>query len=87
MMKGKPYLRLMQPMITRTGCLKCHGFQGYSEGDVRGGVGISLPLAPLVAVEQKVIRTLYLSHGVIWLLGLTGITVAGVRAKAASGRA
>jgi hypothetical protein len=36
-MNGKPYYRYMEPMIVKTGCLKCHGHQGYKEGDVRGG--------------------------------------------------
>ena len=30
----EPYLRLMRPFITETSCLKCHGYQGYEEGDV-----------------------------------------------------
>ena len=42
---GKPYLRFMRPMLTKKGCLKCHGHQGYKEGDVRGGVSVSVPLA------------------------------------------
>ena len=35
----EPYLRFMQPMITKEACLKCHKHQGYKVGDVRGGVG------------------------------------------------
>ena len=35
---GKPYLRLMRPMITKQECLKCHRIQGYKVGDIRGGV-------------------------------------------------
>ncbi len=35
--KGKPYTRLMQPMVTKKGCLKCHGHQGYKVGNIRGG--------------------------------------------------
>jgi len=34
--RGKPNLRLMRPMITEQDCLKCHGFQGYRVGDIRG---------------------------------------------------
>ena len=36
---GERYLRLMRPMVTKAGCLKCHGHQGYKEGDIRGGRG------------------------------------------------
>ncbi|MCI0521445.1 MAG: DUF3365 domain-containing protein, partial [Chloroflexi bacterium] len=41
---GEPSLRLMQPMLTREGCLNCHAVQGYQEGDIRGGISIQLPL-------------------------------------------
>jgi len=34
---GKPYLRLMRPMVVEEGCLKCHNAQGYKVGDIRGG--------------------------------------------------
>ena len=43
---GKPYYRYMSPMTTKTGCLKCHGHQGYKVGDVRGGVSVSIPMTP-----------------------------------------
>lgn len=33
---GKPHLRLMRPLTTEKGCLKCHAKQGYKEGDIRG---------------------------------------------------
>ena len=40
--EGKPYLRLMQPMIAKKSCLKCHAKKDYKMGDVRGGVSISV---------------------------------------------
>ena len=30
--QNTPYLRLMRPMITKEGCLKCHEIQGYITG-------------------------------------------------------
>ena len=74
--KGEPYLRLMRPMITQEGCLKCHAGQGYQVGDVRGGVGISLPLEPLLAAQRAQSVLLAVVHGVIWGLGLAGLSVA-----------
>ena len=47
----EPYLRLMRPLIADKGCLKCHGFQGYKEGDVRGGVSVSLPMKDFLAID------------------------------------
>jgi len=73
---GKPYLRLMQPMVTQEGCLKCHAHQGYKVGDVRGGVSVSLPMEPYLDKETKLARTIISSHLIVWLLGLTGASFA-----------
>jgi diguanylate cyclase (GGDEF)-like protein/hemerythrin-like metal-binding protein/PAS domain S-box-containing protein len=35
--------RYMAPLITGPECLKCHAHQGYKEGDIRGGLSVSLP--------------------------------------------
>ncbi|MDH3973080.1 MAG: diguanylate cyclase [Deltaproteobacteria bacterium] len=37
------YFRYMAPLITKGACLKCHGFQGYQVGDIRGGISVSIP--------------------------------------------
>ena len=67
---GKPYLRLIRPMVTTEGCLKCHHHQGYQVGDIRGGVGVSVPLGNyyIIAMQHKI--SLWLSSGVIWIFGL-----------------
>jgi signal transduction histidine kinase len=74
-MGGKAYMRLMRPLLTETSCLKCHSAQGYKAGDVRGGISVSIPMAPLWAVERSRMLTLSLAHGLIWLIGLLGIGV------------
>jgi PAS domain S-box-containing protein len=78
---GKAVLRLMHPMMTSQECLKCHAIQGYKVGEVRGGVGITVPLAPYLAIEKKAQRILGLSHGVIWMLGMTGIGLGFARGR------
>jgi chemotaxis family two-component system sensor kinase Cph1 len=70
---GKPYLRFMRPMRTQKGCLKCHGHQGYKEGDVRGGVSVSVPLATYLASESKESKQLVQTHVLLCVLGLMGI--------------
>lgn len=35
--------RYMAPLMTRKTCLKCHAKQSYKEGDVRGGISVTLP--------------------------------------------
>lgn len=76
---GAPYLRLMHAMPTEQSCLKCHGHQGYKVGDVRGGVGVAVPLEPYFSVARANIRAQGMSHGLIWLVGLGAILVAGRR--------
>ncbi|MBW2589832.1 MAG: DUF3365 domain-containing protein, partial [Deltaproteobacteria bacterium] len=71
----KPYFRLMSAMITEKGCLKCHGHQGYKVGDVRGGVSVSIPMAPYLANQQKQITTYGASFGALWILGLAVISL------------
>jgi hypothetical protein len=72
-MAGKPYLRVINPFITEKPCLKCHAAQGYKAGDVRGGITVSVPLEPFYGVRNAYITILGISHGAIWLLGITGI--------------
>jgi len=67
---GMPYLRLMRPLITETGCLRCHAQQGYDVGDIRGGVSVSIPLPPLLAISEKNIATYTIVHLLFWLLGI-----------------
>lgn len=78
---GQQSLRLMRPMVTQAGCLKCHAHQGYREGDVRGGVGVNVPMAPYLDMEKKSIGTILLSHLVIWLLGSTVLSLVFFRGK------
>ncbi|MFH1215000.1 MAG: ATP-binding protein [Pseudomonadota bacterium] len=70
---GQKYLRLMRPMITETGCLQCHSSQGYEVGDIRGGISVSISMAPLLSISRQDIFTFSLAHGTFWLLGLLGI--------------
>jgi len=72
---SKEYLRLMKPLITTKICLKCHAFQGYKIGDIRGGVSISIPMSELYNKAFKdslYILTLFL---VIWLVGILSISI------------
>ncbi len=70
---GVPYLRLMRPMTTESGCLKCHEQQGYDQGDIRGGISVAVPMSVLFSIYKKDILLLTLAHVPLWLLGLVGI--------------
>ncbi|MBT3030054.1 MAG: EAL domain-containing protein [Candidatus Thiodiazotropha endolucinida] len=78
---GEPYLRLIRPMETKAGCLKCHHNQGYQVGDIRGGVGISVPMKHYFssAAEQK--REIKAGLGLIWFAGVSAIWFYGRRSR------
>ena len=71
--QGEEYLRFMRPLFTEKGCLKCHAVQGYQVGDIRGGISISVPMAPFNAIAQKYIITLIIAHSCILLIGIAGL--------------
>lgn len=67
---GQPYLRQIGAFMVEPGCMKCHAKQGYTVGDVRGGISISVPMQPFLDNVYRDIRKLLLPIGVIWVLGL-----------------
>jgi PAS domain S-box-containing protein len=72
---GQPYLRYLRAMYMEPGCEKCHAILGYAPGDLRGATGLNLPLAEHYQQINEARLSLSLSHGMIWLLGLGGISV------------
>ncbi|MGE5468573.1 MAG: ATP-binding protein [Ignavibacteria bacterium] len=70
---GAPFMRVMQAIRVEQGCLKCHCVMGYQVGDVRGGLSASVPLAPYTARESEMEQILFISHGSLWLLGLSAV--------------
>jgi PAS domain S-box-containing protein len=79
---GKPYLRLMRPMMMTPDCMKCHAQLGYEVGDVRGGVGVSVPLESYLAPARDHERLLATTYGGIWILGLLTIAAMTRRSQA-----
>ncbi|MDL2279958.1 response regulator [Desulfovibrio sp. OttesenSCG-928-G11] len=72
--RGKPYLRYIGGLVTEKSCLPCHEFQGYKEGDIRGGITISVPMAPFSQALDQSKYNLWLSHGGLWLIGFLTIS-------------
>ncbi|MBF0615090.1 MAG: DUF3365 domain-containing protein [Magnetococcales bacterium] len=71
----QPVLRLMRPMYVKEGCLKCHPHQGYEVGDVRGGVGVIVPLHEYLVLEKRTTKTMILTHVCLWLIGLVVLII------------
>jgi two-component system sensor histidine kinase/response regulator len=65
--------RYMAPLIVTKPCLQCHAKQGYKEGDVRGGISVTLPFKP---VEEAGLdaqhQTLAVHLGVFSLVAMFG---------------
>jgi signal transduction histidine kinase/ActR/RegA family two-component response regulator len=67
---GERFARLMQPMEVTPGCLKCHAHQGYNVGDVRGGVSVSVPMAPFLAAQADLEFKSGLVVSGLWFFGV-----------------
>lgn len=80
-LNGKPYVRLIRPMIMTPDCLKCHAQLGYKVGDIRGGVSVSVPLDSYTAPAKHHVQLLTATHGGIWVLGLIAIGAFTLRSK------
>lgn len=70
---GQLYLRFMRPMTVEAGCLKCHAKQGYREGEIRGGISVSVPMAPYQAILRAEMIPVGVAHAILGGLGLAGI--------------
>ncbi len=77
--KGQKTLRLLTPLYVEQACLRCHSEQGYSVGQVRGGLSVTVPLAPLEAVESQEVSGLLLTHLILWAITLLAIFVTGAK--------
>ena len=78
-MQGVPFLRLIRPLVTEKGCLACHAEQGYREGEIRGGISVSVPIKPLWSSARSNVVASIAGHACLWLLGVLGIFVGARR--------
>lgn len=67
---GIPYLRLMRPMVTEQGCLKCHAHQGYKVGDIRGGVSVKVPLQEFIDLHARQTELAVVGVPLLWAFGI-----------------
>ncbi len=40
----RTFFRYMIPLVTTAECLQCHATQGYAEGDIRGGISLTMDI-------------------------------------------
>jgi len=76
---GEQYMRLMWPVYTEDACLTCHAEQGHRPGDLRGGMSVSVPMAPVEQLRRQEVEHRAVGYGTMWVLGLGGIVLASRR--------
>ncbi|MEW8548986.1 MAG: diguanylate cyclase [Candidatus Thiodiazotropha endolucinida] len=67
----------MAPLMTTRACLRCHEKQGYEEGEIRGGISVTIP-----DVNTAPIWGLVIGHITIGMIGITLITSLSQRLSA-----
>lgn len=77
-------LRFIRPFLTEKSCLKCHSFQGYKEGDIRGGISINIQMEQYYKVADTQRNLLIVGHIGIWILGCLIFGIAFFRIRADS---
>ncbi len=72
---------LIGPVFMEEGCKKCHGHLGFENGEVRGSLGVSVPLFPFRNIENELIKGSILTHFIIWLAGVLALIVIYIKMK------
>ncbi len=52
---GKEYYRYMHALVVEESCFRCHQYQGYQVGDVRGGISVAIPMDQYKERGQRVL--------------------------------
>lgn len=61
-------IRYMAPLRVAPPCMSCHAAQGYQVGDIRGGISVTVPLAPLMPGLDQARHQTITRHLVIFLV-------------------
>jgi PAS domain S-box-containing protein len=73
---GVEKLRFIKPLVTVKSCLKCHAYQNYKEGDIRGAISISVPTKRYVDDLKSVVEFMRHRHLMAFLIGSILFSVA-----------
>lgn len=74
-MDGEQVMRLMRPLWVEESCLPCHAKQNYEIGQVRGGISVSISMAPSFTLLESSHARLLVGHLLLWLTGIAGLLV------------
>ncbi len=68
---GDVVYRYMAPLPVKQACLGCHEKQGYKEGDIRGGISVTIPAKTYLDSAQASKNSLMLIHAIALVAGIT----------------
>ncbi len=69
--------RYMAPLKTEESCMGCHGRQGHTLGDIRGGLSVTFSYAPFQKAIRNSYTYTYAVHALFLFAGLTIMFVLG----------
>ncbi|MDP1623306.1 MAG: DUF3365 domain-containing protein [Bacteroidales bacterium] len=67
---GRAYYRLMKPLRTQPGCLKCHEKDSYKINDKRVGISVSYPIGNLNEISESHLNQQLLVLLLLWTIGI-----------------
>ena len=73
---GQESLRLMRPMTVGPVCQQCHSGQNSNLGSKRGGISVTIPLAPLREAHMPRVKMAVFGFGFLWFIGFGAWTLA-----------
>lgn len=65
---AKYEFRLMAPFFIEKPCLKCHAFQGYKVGDIRGAISVVTNIDDVMKGEKDIEKSAYVGHIILYVL-------------------
>lgn len=71
--QGEMVFKYMAPLIFEKPCLTCHAKYNVAQGELSGGISITMAADSMIASRNRQILQLSLAFTCIWLLGLAGI--------------
>ncbi len=70
--KGEQVFKYMAPLVFEKPCITCHEKYNGAQGNISGGISITLPADALIASRNRQILLFTLALSSIWLIGLVG---------------
>lgn len=62
---GRTIFQYMAPLLVEESCLSCHGKQGYTPGDIRGGISVRFDIT---GIRNEITKN-------TWVISLLGVTI------------